>query len=59
MKENKKKGIARDKIEEEAINQSHPPVSSKVKVIPHASSKQKNMVSKRADTRKLPSRRGD
>ena len=59
MKENKGKGIARDEIEEEAINQSRPPVLSTVKVILHASSEQKKMVSKRADTGKLPSRRGN
>ena len=44
MKENKGKGVAGDKIEVE-VNQSHPPVSSIVKVVPHASLERKKIVS--------------
>ena len=58
MKENKGKGVAGDKIEVE-VNQSHPPVSSIVKVVPHASLVRKKTVSYRVDTGNLPSRRGN
>ena len=51
MKENKGKGVAGDEIEEEAINHSRPLVSPTIKVVPHASSKQKKTMSKsRVDT---------
>ena len=59
MKENKGKGVVRDEIEEEVINQSHPLVSPMVKVVPHALSEQKKMVPKRVDTGSLPSHRGN
>ena len=58
MKENKGKGVVGDKIKEEVI-QSCPSVSSTMKVVPHASSERKKMVSKRMDTGNLPSRRGN
>ena len=58
MKENKRKGVVGDKIKEE-VSQSCPSVSSTMKVVPHASSKRKKMVSKRMDTGNLPSPRGN
>jgi len=55
MKENKGKGVAGNEIEEEAINQSHSPASSIVKLVPLASSERKKIVSKRVDIGNLPS----
>ena len=62
MKENKVKGIAGDEVVQsgdEALNQTHPPTSSTVKLIPPTSSEKRKTVSKRLDTSNLPNCRGN
>ena len=62
IKENKGKGVVGDEVAQsidEAIEQTCPPTSSIIKLIPLTSPEKRKMVSKRLDTGNLPSRRGN
>ena len=62
MKENKGKCVDGDKVAQsvdEAIDQTCPPTSFTIKLIPPTSSEKRKMVSKRLIAGNLPSRRGN